>query len=78
MKDENVKIAFIGGSGLYEVEGIDSIIEKEIHTPFGKPSDKIVIGSINGVRCAPWEKACFSAKRDKPEGEYVCIENVGR
>lgn len=52
MKDENVKIAFIGGSGLYEVEGIDSIIEKEIHTPFGKPSDKIVIGSINGVRCA--------------------------
>ncbi|MDR2860320.1 MAG: S-methyl-5'-thioadenosine phosphorylase [Elusimicrobiota bacterium] len=50
--EELVKIAFIGGSGLYEVEGIENVIEKSIDTPFGKPSDSIVIGTINGIRCA--------------------------
>ncbi|MDR1952063.1 MAG: S-methyl-5'-thioadenosine phosphorylase [Elusimicrobiota bacterium] len=51
-KDNFVKIAFIGGSGLYEIEGIEDIIEKDIDTPFGKPSDKITVGNINGVKCA--------------------------
>ncbi|MCL2485723.1 MAG: S-methyl-5'-thioadenosine phosphorylase [Endomicrobia bacterium] len=49
---EIVKIAFIGGSGLYEIDGIENVAEKEIDTPFGKPSDKITIGNIDGVRCA--------------------------
>jgi len=52
MQDLKAEIAFIGGSGLYEIDGIDNIIEKEIDTPFGKPSDKIVIGDIEGVKCA--------------------------
>ena len=51
-KENLAKIAFIGGSGLYEIDGIENIIEKEIVTPFGKPSDKIVIGEIDGIKCA--------------------------
>ena len=51
-KENLAKIAFIGGSGLYEIDGIEDIAEKDIDTPFGKPSDKIVIGAINGVKCA--------------------------
>jgi 5'-methylthioadenosine phosphorylase len=47
-----VKIAFIGGSGLYEIDGIENIIDKDIDTPFGKPSDKIITGTINGINCA--------------------------
>ncbi|MDR1695348.1 MAG: S-methyl-5'-thioadenosine phosphorylase [Endomicrobium sp.] len=49
---ENVKIAFIGGSGLYEIDGIEDVSQKEIDTPFGKPSDKITVGSIDGINCA--------------------------
>lgn len=51
-KESLAKIAFIGGSGLYEIDGIEDLVEKEIDTPFGKPSDKITIGSINGIKCA--------------------------
>lgn len=43
-----VKIGVIGGSGLYEMEGMRVIEERELETPFGKPSDKIVIGQIEG------------------------------
>lgn len=51
-KESLAKIAFIGGSGLYEIDGIENVIEKEIETPFGMPSDKIVIGEIDGIKCA--------------------------
>ncbi|MDR2066300.1 MAG: S-methyl-5'-thioadenosine phosphorylase [Endomicrobium sp.] len=52
MSKQITKIAFIGGSGLSEIEGIENIIEKVVDTPFGKPSDKIVIGTISGISCA--------------------------
>ncbi|HBU70155.1 MAG TPA: S-methyl-5'-thioadenosine phosphorylase [Elusimicrobia bacterium] len=51
-KIEPVKIAVIGGSGVYEIDGIDDLKEVEIKTPFGAPSDKITIGTLEGVRCA--------------------------
>ena len=46
------KIGVIGGSGLYSIEGIKQIKEEEIATPFGKPSDKIVTGELEGVEVA--------------------------
>ncbi len=52
MSDNPVKIAFIGGSGLYEIDGIENVVEKDIDTPFGRPSDKIITGVINGINCA--------------------------
>jgi 5'-methylthioadenosine phosphorylase len=51
-QNEKVKIAVIGGSGLYEIEGIKDVREISVKTPFGNPSDKIIIGTIEGVRCA--------------------------
>jgi len=47
-----VKIAIIGGSGVYEIEGIKILKEMEIKTPFGLPSDKIRIGELEGVKIA--------------------------
>jgi 5'-methylthioadenosine phosphorylase len=41
------RIAVIGGSGIYEVEGLKITEEIEVKTPFGMPSDKIVIGSFD-------------------------------
>jgi 5'-methylthioadenosine phosphorylase len=46
------KIGVIGGTGLYDIEGLTDIEEVDITTPFGKPSDTIVIGKLEGVGIA--------------------------
>ncbi|HEY82828.1 MAG TPA: S-methyl-5'-thioadenosine phosphorylase [Dehalococcoidia bacterium] len=46
------KIGVIGGSGLYDMEGITDIEEVDINTPFGRPSDTIVVGKLEGVGVA--------------------------
>lgn len=43
----DVRIGIIGGSGLYDIDGIEIIDELDIDTPFGKPSDKIAIGKLD-------------------------------
>ena len=48
----DVKIAIIGGSGVYEIEGIKILKELKIKTPFGLPSDKIRIGELEGMKVA--------------------------
>ena len=45
-------IGIIGGSGLYEMEGLESIEERRIETPFGPPSDAYITGSLAGRRVA--------------------------
>lgn len=47
MEKKKTFLAFIGGSGLYDLPGIKNLREEEVNTPFGKPSDKILIGEIN-------------------------------
>jgi len=43
------KVGIIGGSGLYQIEGIQNIEEVSILTPFGEPSGNFVKGSLEGV-----------------------------
>lgn len=43
------KIGVIGGSGLYEIEGISDLKGETIKTPFGSPSDEFMIGTLEGV-----------------------------
>lgn len=42
------RIGIIGGSGLYQIEDIKNIKRVSVLTPFGKPSDKFVIGNLGG------------------------------
>ena len=49
---EAIPNAVIGGSGLYQLEGLTDVHEVELDTPFGKPSDAILIGELAGVRVA--------------------------
>ena len=44
-----VKVGIIGGSGLEDPNILDEKEEVEVTTPYGKPSDKLVIGKIKGV-----------------------------
>lgn len=46
------KIGLIGGSGFYKIGIIKDAEEIDIDTPFGKPSDKITVGEIEGVEVA--------------------------
>src|SRR5574337_1906886 len=45
-------IGIIGGSGLYEMEGLEQVEERRVETPFGSPSDAYIIGSLAGRRVA--------------------------
>ncbi|MFC2033986.1 S-methyl-5'-thioadenosine phosphorylase [Chloroflexota bacterium] len=46
------KIGIIGGTGLYDIEGLTDIEEVKLDTPFGKPSDAIITGKLEGVGVA--------------------------
>jgi len=48
----DARIAVIGGSGLYEIEGMTSVEEIKPKTPFGDPSDSIIVGELEGNRIA--------------------------
>ncbi|MCS6911493.1 MAG: MTAP family purine nucleoside phosphorylase, partial [Anaerolineales bacterium] len=49
---DNPILGIIGGSGLYNIRGLTHIEERHILTPFGAPSDPVVIGTLNGQRVA--------------------------
>ena len=51
-KKEAVKIGIIGGSGLYHMQGLTNTREVRVKTPFGDPSDAIIVGSLEGKRVA--------------------------
>src|SRR6202789_3949308 len=51
-KNETVKIGIIGGSGLYHMDGLTDTREVRVKTPFGDPSDALVVGTLEGQRVA--------------------------
>jgi 5'-methylthioadenosine phosphorylase len=48
MPNAKAKIGVIGGTGLYDIKELKSVKEVEIDTPFGKPSDVITVGKLEG------------------------------
>ncbi|WP_448604011.1 S-methyl-5'-thioadenosine phosphorylase [Thermoleptolyngbya sp.] len=48
----DVRIGIIGGSGLYNMEALKDVREVEIDTPFGKPSDALIVGTLEGTPVA--------------------------
>jgi len=45
-------LGIIGGSGLYEMPGLEQVQQMDLDTPFGKPSAPIVTGILEGLRVA--------------------------
>jgi len=45
-----IDVGIIGGSGLYQIEGVNILDEVKIKTPWGMPSDVITIAEVGGVR----------------------------
>jgi 5'-methylthioadenosine phosphorylase len=44
-------IGIIGGSGLYDIDGLEERAWRRVFTPWGEPSDEILTGRLAGVRC---------------------------
>jgi 5'-methylthioadenosine phosphorylase len=45
-------LGVIGGSGLYDMPGLSDVERVSVHTPWGEPSDDLVVGTVNGTRTA--------------------------
>ncbi|MDM9583528.1 S-methyl-5'-thioadenosine phosphorylase [Nostoc sp. GT001] len=45
-------IGIIGGSGLYKMDALKDVEEVQIETPFGSPSDALILGTLDGTRVA--------------------------
>jgi 5'-methylthioadenosine phosphorylase len=52
LSEPAAQIGIIGGSGLYEMEGVTGAHEIAVETPFGPPSDGIVLGTLEGRKVA--------------------------
>jgi 5'-methylthioadenosine phosphorylase len=44
-------IGIIGGSGLYDIAGLTDRVWKRVSSPWGEPSDELLTGLLDGVRC---------------------------
>ncbi len=49
MTEKPIHIGVIGGSGLYQMPGLEKVRELQLRTPFGDPSDALIAGELDGV-----------------------------
>ena len=50
--DQSPTIGLMGGSGVYELEGLQDARWEKVDSPFGSPSDEILLGELAGIRIA--------------------------
>lgn len=52
MISEKIRFGVIGGSGVYQMEALQNVEEIALDTPFGKPSDHYIVGTLHNQRVA--------------------------
>lgn len=52
MRGDRATLGIIGGTGLYDIAGLEDVRERHVHTPFGPPSDSLVLGVLGGREVA--------------------------
>lgn len=45
------KIAVIGGSGVYQLDGVKQLNRHRVSTPFGEPSNEVIEADVDGAQC---------------------------
>ncbi len=77
-----IEIGIIGGSGLYSMPGLEKPREVRVKTPFGDPSDALIIGTLEGRRVAFLARHArghrILAVRNQLSREYLRHENARR
>ena len=64
----DARLAIIGGSGFYQMDGLTDIEETRPETPYGPPSDTIVLGTMEGVRMAFLPRHGIGHRNPRPDG----------
>jgi 5'-methylthioadenosine phosphorylase len=67
---EQAEIGIIGGSGFYQMKGVEDPRYIEVDTPFGKPSERILIGKIKGKNCAFISRHGMGHRQNPSEVNY--------
>ena len=63
-------IGVIGGSGLYEIGGLQGAEWRAVETPWGVPSDAILTGTLDGMALAFLFVRVFLARNPVSEGDH--------
>src|ERR1035437_6206093 len=63
------EIGVIGGTGLYAMKELKIIREIKIKTPFGNPSDNIILGTLSGIKVAFLAHPPARRRDNKPRNE---------
>jgi 5'-methylthioadenosine phosphorylase len=50
--EARAEVGVLGGSGLYDLAGLEEVETLKLDTPFGSPSDEVVVGTVEGKRVA--------------------------
>lgn len=64
------RVGIIGGSGLYDMDGVTDLQERALMTPFGQPSDAIMLGQLDGVDVAFMPRHGRGHRRNPSEINY--------
>ena len=68
------KIGIIGGSGLYDIEGLVDATWRDVETPWGVPSDQVLTGTLNNVDmvvfATTWSRARIFTHNCTLSGKY--------
>ena len=54
MTKKSARVAVIGGSGVYDIDGLQDKQTISVDTPWGKPSDDILLGTMDGVEAVSY------------------------
>jgi 5'-methylthioadenosine phosphorylase len=71
---ETLVVGVIGGSGLYEMDGLEGLEELRLSTPFGAPSDAYLKGRLGGVTVVflPRHGAGIASRRPRSTRARTC------
>jgi len=79
---QTAEIGIIGGSGLYAMPELTGVREHRVETPFGDPSDALVVGELEGRKVAFLARHGrghkVAAERIEFSREYLRDEGAGR
>lgn len=70
MSSDSIILGVIGGSGLYAMPGLTNVQEQVVSTPFGEPSDAVIVGTLNGRRVAFLPRHGRGHRRNPSEVNY--------
>ncbi len=71
MTEFNSRIGILGGSGVYDIEGLTNTRWEKINSPFGEPSDELLFGQLNGQQLVFLPRHGRGHKKSPSEINYL-------